>query len=109
MKYKIKIFLALFVFTCSIANAQSGAMNAGNRAFTKFNFQRAIDVFTRVVSKNPSNTAAMEKLADSYRLINNTVEAEKWYGALAALPNAKASNIFQYFCLVSCKKIFIEF
>lgn len=96
MKYKIKIFLALFVFTCSIANAQSGAMNAGNRAFTKFNFQRAIDVFTRVVSKNPSNTAAMEKLADSYRLINNSVEAEKWYGALAALPNAKASNIFQY-------------
>ena len=96
MKYKIKIFLTLLVFTCGIANAQNGAMNSGNRAFSKFNFQRAIDIFTRIVSKNPQNAAAIEKLADAYRLTNNTTEAEKWYGALAALPNAKASNIYQY-------------
>lgn len=96
MKYKINLLVAFFIVISSVSYAQSGAMNAGNRAFSKFNFQRAIDIYTRIITKNPSNNAAMEKLADSYRLINNTVEAEKWYGTLAALPNAKAANILQY-------------
>lgn len=95
MRYKISILTVLMVSVLFL-QAQSGAVSAGNRAFSKFNFQRAIDIFTRVVSKDPTNAAAMEKLADAYRLINNTTEAEKWYGALAALPNAKASNIYNY-------------
>ena len=96
MKYKLNILVALLVITCSFASAQKCAMKSANNAFSKFNFQRAIDIYTRVVTKDPSNTAAIEKLADAYRLVNNTIEAEKWYGVLAAQPNAKTSNIFQY-------------
>ena len=95
MKYKLNILVALLVITCSFASAQKCAMKSANNAFSKFNFQRAIDIYTRVVTKDPSNTAAIEKLADAYRLVNNTIEAEKWYGVLAAQPNAKTSNIFQ--------------
>ena len=48
------------------------------------------------MEKDPNNLAAKEKLADAYRLINNSVGAETAYGVLANLPNPKPIHIFYY-------------
>ena len=90
------IILLLFVFFATDLSAQSGAEKAANRAFAEFKFNRTIEILQNVVDKNPNNLIAKEKLADAYRIVNNTEGAEVMYGALAIASSPKPSNVFYY-------------
>lgn len=92
-KYLVLVF---FISASTLTFGQSGAFQGAQRAFSKFNFQRAADILKKVVDKDPSNVAAKEKLADSYRLLNRTEDAEYWYGQLAQAPNPKPIHLYYY-------------
>lgn len=96
---KAKTLSFLFVFlllNIGLTYAQGGALKRADKNFSKFNFERAATIYKRIVDKDPSNLAAKQKLADSYRLMNQSTEAEYWYGALAAIPNASPLNKYYY-------------
>jgi len=93
---KKSILLLLLVIVTITIKAQSGAEKSANRAFADFKFNRAIDILQHVVEKDPNNLAAKEKLADAYRLINNSTSAETAYGVLASLPNPNPIHVFYY-------------
>ena len=93
---KKSILLLLLVMLTITGKAQSGAEKSANRAFADFKFNRAIDILQHVVEKDANNIPAKEKLADAYRLINNSASAEMAYGVLANLPNPNPIHVFYY-------------
>ena len=93
---KKSILLLLLVIVTITGKAQSGAEKSANRAFADFKFNRAIDILQHVVEKDANNIPAKEKLADAYRLINNSASAEMAYGVLANLPNPNPIHVFYY-------------
>lgn len=51
----------------------------GNRAYTKKNYQGAINYFTKAVQLKPNEWRYMEMLGTCYFMIQNNDEAIKWY------------------------------
>lgn len=63
--------------------------------FELFNYKRAIELYQKAYQKKQTLHAA-QRLADSYRLMDNYPEAEKWYGIASALPKSPAENTLYY-------------
>jgi len=47
--------------------------------FDKMYYKNAIELYERVIEKDPGNTRARIRIADCYRLLKDTENAEKWY------------------------------
>ncbi len=61
-----------------------------------FDWHSAIKLYTKSVKKNPSRRSAIEKLATCYRMVNDQVAAELWYGSLAEMDSAKPEWYYYY-------------
>jgi hypothetical protein len=75
-----QIFLILF-FQNMVA-AQSSKMDYANRAFEKHYYETAIELYSKILIKEPKNKTAQINLAACYLKTNNWQEAEIWYGKL---------------------------
>ncbi len=107
MNFSIKYLLlaiTFFVFTSQVTIAQSGAIKRADKLTSNFDFVKASEILKRIVNKDPANGPAKEKLANCYRILNNTAEAEFWYAQLKAMPNAKPEVILQYAQLLKANK-----
>ncbi len=68
------IVLALFVGACT-----NGRIKSGNQLYDNLSYSKAIEKYEKVVAKQPENNEIKLKLADAYRNINNSIEAERYY------------------------------
>ena len=68
----------------------------GNKYFKKFDFLEAIPFYLKAVDKNPENVKAVEKLALSYKHINDFDQSAYWLGELVALNGDSANYKFYY-------------
>lgn len=95
----IKYFLLLCIFfstQVTVSIAQSRDEKVGDKAYQYFDFANAIKSYQRVLKANPDQPAIKEKIANCYRLMNNTVEMEKWFAEVVKDPNTAAINKFYY-------------
>jgi tetratricopeptide (TPR) repeat protein len=79
----ITIFTLLTI--CSIQSqvlAQSSKMEYANRAFEKHYYETAIQLYSKILTKNKKNKTAQINIATCYRKTNNWHDAELWYGKL---------------------------
>ena len=58
--------------------AQSPVERKANKLFANYAYAEAIELYEHIIKKNPDNKNAIRKLADSYRLTNNTEKTELW-------------------------------
>jgi len=68
---------------------QSFKKKVADKDFTSFHYAEAIKHYESILVKNPEDADSEEKLAESYRQINDTRNAEKWYGKVAARAGSK--------------------
>ncbi len=89
MKQKNLLFtlLACLILT-STAFGQKGKLKRANSEYKQLNFQKAILYYLEILDK-VENTDAKINLADCYRKVGNTPEAEYWYSQIVHLPDAK--------------------
>ena len=66
------VIAALFLMSCGIEKK-------ANKAFFLGKYQNSIDLYKKVVAKNPNNGKANFFIAESYRLSNRPKEAEAYY------------------------------
>ncbi|GAB4396480.1 MAG: OmpA family protein [Microscillaceae bacterium] len=78
-----------------MAQAQS-KLEQANAAYDKFHYAEAIPLYEAVLRDEPRNGEAEEKLADSYRRIGNSREAEKWYAKVVQQPKASLESKLYY-------------
>lgn len=87
----MKVFRILFLFVLLLSSGLLSGQDknivdlfrsdskAADRLFMKKEYSRAREYYSRLVKKSPSNSFYTLRLAECYRLLNNTEEAEKWY------------------------------
>ncbi|MBA3706459.1 MAG: PD40 domain-containing protein, partial [Bacteroidetes bacterium] len=95
LKFKqiIKLF-TIFLFII-IVNSSFAQLKRANKHYDNFEYIKAIQLYEKVVKKNPS-AEALEKLANSYRLTKNYSQAELIYAKLMSQPNITPINHFYY-------------
>ena len=95
----MKKLICYIFFTCALlagtpVNAQ--LQERAEKHFKSFSYRKAIRLYENLWKKDSLNPDIAKKLAISYRKINNTVEAEKWYAKIAGQNNARAEDYFHY-------------
>lgn len=69
-------------------------LKKGDQYYQVFDFTNAIKSYEAALKGDPENTSIKEKIANSYRLMNNTIEMERWFGEVVKDPNAAPINSF---------------
>jgi outer membrane protein OmpA-like peptidoglycan-associated protein len=83
-----KIFIIVAFFPI-LVYGQSLKKKVADKDFSSFHYVEAIKHYESLVAKNPEDADSEEKLAESYRQINDTKNAEKWYGKVAQRAGSK--------------------
>jgi outer membrane protein OmpA-like peptidoglycan-associated protein/tetratricopeptide (TPR) repeat protein len=97
MKYiKSGLVLAVMMWICTGAIAQSVAEANGDRNFKRFDFATAADNYKNAVAKAPTNLALKQKLARTYVLIDDHVNAEAMYAQIITMQGADPVNKLYY-------------
>lgn len=94
-KYILNIIL-IFFFTCwnQIVNADSGC-TAGDKAYELLQYSKAIIEYQKCL-KNSKDTRIIERLADSYVILDQTVKAEVIYADLLKTSKKYTSIMIKY-------------
>jgi len=82
MRSKLISLLVLLLLTCG-AEAQKSYIRMGDMYFKQFDFKTALKYYARAIKKDSSNVHVKQNIADSYRHMNDWVNAEPWYAKLA--------------------------
>lgn len=94
MRYVFTIFLLLTL--SAVAHAQKVRMKLANSKYEQFHYADAIMMFEDIVASNPNNFEATEKLAHSYRKINDSKKAEEWYAKVVQNAKSQPINMLYY-------------
>ncbi len=103
------IILSLILSVSSFA--QSGKLIKADKNFNNFNYLKAIEFYTEIANggyKATSKEHVTTRLGDSYRLINDTKNAEIWYKEAVILPNCDTINYYNYALVLRCNKKYDE-
>jgi outer membrane protein OmpA-like peptidoglycan-associated protein len=96
MKFRNFYALATVLFlSISTLSAQSGKLDKGKRYMKELNYQGAIELFTAVLAKGDSPEAKIN-LAECYRKISDSENAEFLYGQVVRLPEAQPIHYLYY-------------
>ncbi len=95
MMNRILIILGALMLMHGVVSAQSSKMKRANKAFESLNYQQAIEYYNEVLGKE-DNARAKINLAESYRKVNNTEEAEYWLGQIVNMPESEAVHKLYY-------------
>lgn len=87
------IVIAILLLTLTV-KAQY-VLKEADTQFELFNYNKAIGLYQKAYHKKKTLHAA-QRLAASYRLMDNYPEAEKWYAIAAALPESPVENTLYY-------------
>lgn len=70
-------------------------LNEADKNYELYNYVKAIDLYEQAYQKKHTLHAA-QQLGNCYALLNNSVEAESWYGIAIKMPGSKPENILNY-------------
>ena len=93
---KKSLFTTLILFVgLSATFAQSSKLKRAKKLFDGLAYIEAIELYNLILEKD-DNAEAKIYLADAYRKINDTENAEYWYGQVVRLPEAQAIHKLYY-------------
>ncbi len=92
MKYKL---LLLLILLPALLLAQTARLKRANEAMQDLDYMTAIVEYQQVLQREDLPEAKIG-LAECYRKINDTENAEYWYGQIVRLPNTKPVNKLYY-------------
>ena len=79
---KSLMLLITFGMISGMAVAEKPIVNVGDWYYKQFDYRRAIEYYKRALKKDAKNNHVLQKIADSYRLLNDWATAEGYYATL---------------------------
>jgi outer membrane protein OmpA-like peptidoglycan-associated protein len=80
-----------------VMQAQSSKTKYADKFFTTFNFEAAAQNYESLLDKKDiDKTYVLTRLGDSYRLMNNTIDAEKWYAKAVNSESVTPQTVYHY-------------
>jgi outer membrane protein OmpA-like peptidoglycan-associated protein/tetratricopeptide (TPR) repeat protein len=92
---KIKLTVASLMLTTCFT-AQTFSLKKGDAQYNSLNYTAAIPYYSKAIKKDSSNTEALGKLADCYRLTNNVKAQRACYGKLVKGGSANTTQKYYY-------------
>ncbi|MFD3002884.1 OmpA family protein [Pontibacter toksunensis] len=96
MRTKFTLLLLLWLSVGIPAAITAQDMKQADKYFHNYEFSLALDAYKAILDKGEPNLTVVQRIADSYRILNNSKEAEFWYAQAIAFPESDPSNIFLY-------------
>jgi hypothetical protein len=91
------LLISILMLNCAILQAQSSKTRYADKFFSTFNFEAAAQNYESLIDKKEvDNTYVFTRLGDCYRLMNNTVVAEKWYAKAVNTESVAAQTVYHY-------------
>lgn len=84
-----------FIFFLLISASSFAQLDRANKYFENNEFSKAIKLYENVLKKG-ENVEALEKIADSYRLLRDYANAEPYYEKLMAMSGSQPLNHLYY-------------
>jgi outer membrane protein OmpA-like peptidoglycan-associated protein len=96
--YRIATLLISFLMlNCIVMQAQNSKTKYADKFFTTFNFEAAAQNYESLLDKKDiDKTYLYTRLGDSYRLMNNTIDAEKWYAKAVNSESVASQTVYHY-------------
>lgn len=94
MNILLRTLTFLLIFGVSLPSFAQ--MGRANKDYELGAFNLAVRGYLELLEKRPANYEAMEKLADSYRYLNQMEESRSWYEKLIKERKLKGEHIFHY-------------
>jgi outer membrane protein OmpA-like peptidoglycan-associated protein len=88
--------LSVFAAGSTTAPKKDGQTIAGNKAYAKLKFSRAIGHYNNALAKGQDTIYLQQRIAACYGALNDQVNAEKAYAGLANNANAASINKYYY-------------
>ena len=97
--------LCIILFTFGFQNStQAQKPKKANKLYEDFGYKTSIPLFEEILNKKEMKEADIEKIANSYRLIHDTENAEKWYKELIQLSDSPVHTLYYAQALQSNRK-----
>lgn len=92
-----KIYILLIIgFFISSFPLHAQVLKKADKYFESFYYHEAIELYEILWQRDSLNESLTKKVADSYRLINNTEQAEQWYARVVKMLGAKNNDFLYY-------------
>lgn len=89
--------LAIFLVSATITvNAQLGLVDRADEFYNSLAYSRAIELYMQAVRKGEVNDKIVHNLANAYREIGDTKNAEVWYAQAVQLRSRQPIEIYYY-------------
>ncbi|GAB3541491.1 OmpA family protein [Pontibacter brevis] len=96
MRTKFTLLLLLWLIIGGPVAMKAQDMKQADKYFHNYEFSLALEAYKAILDKGEPNLTVVQRIADSYRILNNSREAEFWYAQAIAFPEADPSNIYLY-------------
>ncbi|WP_246000929.1 OmpA family protein [Pontibacter diazotrophicus] len=96
MRTKFTLLLLLWLMIGGPVAVTAQEMKQADKYFHNYEFSLALEAYKGILDKGEPNLTVVQRIADSYRILNNSREAEFWYAQAIAFPEADPSNIYLY-------------
>ncbi|WP_347157530.1 OmpA family protein [Pontibacter chitinilyticus] len=96
---KLRLTLALLLLLGALglpAALQAQDMKQADRYFNNFEFTKALEAYKNILENGEPDVTVVQRIADSYRIMNNSQEAEFWYAQASSFPASDPSNLYLY-------------
>jgi outer membrane protein OmpA-like peptidoglycan-associated protein len=88
--------IALGLILFAVFLPAQGQLKRANRKFDRFLYSEAVPLYLKAIKKDPANQNIIERLGDTYRLINDAQNAETWFAKAVAKEGGRAENLLYY-------------
>jgi outer membrane protein OmpA-like peptidoglycan-associated protein/tetratricopeptide (TPR) repeat protein len=94
---RIKLSVLLLAGMCCAPLAlKAQSVDQADKHYQNYEFAEAIEAYKKAHDTGTKNLAVTQRIADSYRMLNNNKEAEKWYAKVVEYPGAEPINTLYY-------------
>ena len=92
-----KVYILLIIgFFVSSFPVQAQVLKKADKYFESFYYHEAIELYEILWQRDSLNESLTQKVADSYRLINNTEQSEQWYARVVKMSSPNKKDFLHY-------------
>jgi hypothetical protein len=88
--------ITAFLLTFQLGLAQSKALEKADRLFQEASYPAAIEAYQKAIDDEPTNSRAVIRLADCYRLTDDFRNALRWYAKAVKMKGVEGEVWFHY-------------
>ncbi|WP_439880708.1 OmpA family protein [Pontibacter sp. MBLB2868] len=117
IKLRLTLITLLLAGSCGAPVALLAQdMEQANQHFNNYEYALALNDYQNALKNGKASLTVVQRIADSYRLLNNSQEAEQWYAKVVTYSNAAPINTYYYAQAAKqnghyekAKKLFLEY